>query len=122
MSAPRTDKLKVLIVEDEALVAMMIEDIVLDLGYDVVAIAGRLEEGMQLARDLTIDAAVVDLNLNGQRTDSIAAILQARGIPIVFATGYGAAGLAPEWSHYPVLQKPFPPGDLADALARVAKS
>jgi CheY-like chemotaxis protein len=79
------EKLKILIVEDEALVAMMIEDIVLDLGYEIAAVAGRLDEGVQLARDLTIDAAVVDLNLNGQRTDPIAAILHARGIPNVLA-------------------------------------
>lgn len=113
--------LRVLIVEDEALVAMMIEDIVLDLGHQVTAIAGRLDEGLRLARDVDVDVAVVDMNLNGLRTDAIAAILQERGIPIVFATGYGAAGVADAWTHYPVLQKPFQPHSLADAIARVTK-
>lgn len=112
-----TRALKVLIVEDESLVAMLIEDVVTDLGHDVVAIAGRLEQGIELAGRLAVDIAIVDLNLNGQRTFPIAEILKSRGIPIVFATGYGVSGVTEEWRGAPVLQKPFQPRDLEAAIA-----
>jgi CheY-like chemotaxis protein len=110
--------LKILIVEDESLVAMMIEDLLADLGHDVVAVAGRLEQGMQFASQLAIDFAVVDLNLNGERTFPIAEILRFRGIPLVFATGYGVSGLSDDWRGTPVVQKPFQPHELQNAIAK----
>jgi CheY-like chemotaxis protein len=109
---------RILIVEDEALVAMLIEDIVLDLGHEVAAIAGRLEDGLEKARALDLGCAVLDLNLNGERTYPIAAALRARGVPFLFVTGYGAAGLEPGWEDEIVLQKPFQPYELAQSLAR----
>lgn len=108
--------LKILIVEDEALVAMLLEDIVADMGHRVVAIAGQLARAIEQARTLDIDLAILDLNLDGQRTDALASILSARAIPFVFATGYGAAGVSPEWAHAPVVQKPFQPRELEDAI------
>lgn len=110
--------LRILIVEDEALVAMMLEDVVADLGHQVVATAGQLTNALECARTLEIDLAILDLNLNGQRTHELAPILAARGVPFVFATGYGAAGVDPAWSHVPVLQKPFQPRELEAAIAR----
>lgn len=108
--------LKILIVEDESLVAMLIEDVLLDLGHEIAAVAGRLDQAVKLASELAIDFAVVDLNLNGQQTYPISAILKARGIPFMFATGYGAAGVLDEWKGIPVLQKPFQPDELARAI------
>lgn len=105
-----------LVVEDESLVAMLVEDLLTDLGHEVVAIGARLEEATQLARELVIDLAVVDLNLNGEHSYPVAEALAARNIPIVFATGYGGAGLKEEWRHAPVLQKPFQPHELAAAI------
>jgi CheY-like chemotaxis protein len=113
--------LKVLIVEDESLVAMLIEDVLIDLGHEVVAIAGRLDQAAQYARELPIDLAIVDLNLNGQRTDPVAHILQERGLPFVFATGYGAAGVPDGMGDRPVLQKPFQPYELAAAIAKARR-
>jgi len=110
--------LKVLIVEDESLVAMLVEDVLLDLGHEVVATTGRLDKATQSARELAIDFAIVDLNLNGQRTDAVALILQERGVPFIFATGYGAAGVPEGMSDRPVLQKPFQPYELAAAIAK----
>lgn len=111
-------QLRILIVEDEALVAMMLEDIVTELGHQVVAIVGQLPRAIESARTLEVDLAILDLNLNGQRTDELPPILTARGIPFVFATGYGAAGVDPAWAHVPVLQKPFQPRDLEIAIER----
>jgi len=113
------EKLKVLIVEDESLVAMLIEDMLLDLGYEVAAIAARLDQAVTVSRNVDADLAVLDLNLNGQRTDAIAEILRARGVPFIFATGYGGAGVTAEWRDVPVVQKPFQQSDLAEALARL---
>jgi CheY-like chemotaxis protein len=111
-------KLKVLVIEDEALVAMLIEDVLVELGYEPVAVAARLNDAMDQARTLTVDLAIVDINLNGQRTDPVVEVLNARGIPFVFASGYGAAGVSEPWKHVPVVQKPFQPRDLASAIRR----
>jgi CheY-like chemotaxis protein len=111
-------KLKILVVEDEALVAMLMEDLLSDFGHEVVAIAGRLEQGLELARTGEFDCAVLDLNLNGERTYPIAEALAARGVPFLFVTGYGAAGVEQDWINRPILQKPFEPHRLADALAQ----
>jgi len=112
----RAAKLKVLIVEDESIVAMMIEDLIVDLGHEVVGTAGRLEQALSLAQEAQIDFAIVDVNLNGQYTYPVAETLKARGVPFVFATGYGSGGLKEEWKKSPVLQKPFQPEDLARAI------
>lgn len=110
---------RVLVVEDESLVAMLIEDMLSDLGYEVVAIAARLDQAVEKARGVGADLAILDLNLNGHRTDAVAEVLRARGIPFVFATGYGAAGVSGEWAHVPVVQKPFQEADLSAALAKL---
>lgn len=117
-----SERLRVLIIEDESLVAMMIEDVLIERGHEVAATAGRLEQGLALASDLGVDLAILDLNLNGQDTFPIAAMLRGRGIPFVFATGYGAAGLGDEWRDVPVLQKPFLPRELFAAIAQVRAS
>lgn len=114
-------KLKVLIIEDESIVAMMIEDLIVDMGHEVVGTAGRLEQAQKLADELAIDFAIVDVNLNGQHTYPVAETLKQRGVPFVFATGYGAQGLKDEWKQSSVLQKPFQPEDLARALNAVAR-
>lgn len=111
--------LRVLIVEDEALVAMLIEDVLIDLGHSIAGVGGRLAEAMRLAENAEIDLAILDLNLNGERTYPIAQALRARGVPFVFATGYGAAGVDEQWRHVPILQKPFEPHQL-DAAIRAA--
>lgn len=108
--------LKVLVVEDEALIAMMIEDILIELGHSIVATAGRFDAALDHASKRTFDLAVLDLNLNGERTDAIAGALRARGIPFVFATGYGSAGVQDEWRDVPIVQKPFQPRELARAI------
>lgn len=114
-----THRPRVLVVEDESLVAMLIEDMLSDMGYEVVAVAARIDQALDLARSVVADLAILDLNLAGQRTDAVAEVLRARGIPFMFATGYGAAGVAQEWSHAPVVQKPFQEAELSRALLKL---
>lgn len=110
--------LKVLLIEDESLVAILVEDMLADLGHAVVATAGRMESAMKLAAELPVDLAIVDVNLNGQQTYPLATVLMNRGVPFIFATGYGAAGLLQEWRGVPTLQKPFQTRELAATILR----
>lgn len=107
---------KVLIVEDESLVAMLVEDMVLECGGEVVEIAGSFESALKAAGVLDLDFAIIDVNLNGQRAYPIADILRERGIPFAFATGYGAAGLPAPYDQATVLTKPFQVEDVERAL------
>jgi CheY-like chemotaxis protein len=110
--------LRVLVVEDEAVVAMLLEDMLMDLGHDVAAAAGRFEQAMEAASGEAIDLAILDLNLNGTLTYPIAEVLRGRGVPVVFATGYGAEGLREDWRSSPVIQKPFQLRDLQKAIGK----
>jgi CheY-like chemotaxis protein len=108
---------KVLLVEDESLIIMLIEDALYDLGCEIVGVASRFDDAMAKARTLAFDLAVLDVNLNGSRTFPIAETIRARGIPFVFATGYGATSVPDHLKTSPVLQKPFTAADLAKALS-----
>jgi CheY-like chemotaxis protein len=113
-------KRRVLVVEDEVIVAMLIEDMLVDLGYDVVALSTRLDEALTFARTMPIDLAVLDVNLNGEMSFPVADALRARGIPFVFATGYGPRVLGAPYAGTPTLQKPFQIGELRRTLELVA--
>lgn len=108
--------LRVMIIEDEGIVAMLLEDMLSGLGHQVVASASNIEGATKLVADAQIDLAILDVNLNGHHTYSIAETLTSRGIPFIFATGYGNAGLKPEWRTAKVLQKPFTERDLAQLI------
>jgi CheY-like chemotaxis protein len=112
-------RLRILIVEDEMLVAMNIEDMLLELGHEVAGIATRIEPALALAGEGAFDLALLDVNLAGRPSFPVAEALQGRGIPFLFATGYGTRGIAAEFAAVPVLQKPFRSSDLAAALARL---
>ena len=112
----KLDGLKVLVVEDEMMVSMLIEDMLGDLGCTVVGPASRLEEALKLAREADLDCAVLDVNLGGQPIFPLADLLREKGAPFAFATGYGDAGLRDVDRGTPVLQKPFREGDLARVL------
>jgi DNA-binding response OmpR family regulator len=112
---------RILIVEDEMLVAMLIEDTVMDLGHEVVGPAMRLETALQAASLETIDFAILDINLAGKMSFPVADKLVERGIPFMFASGYGAAGLDERYRDAPVLQKPFAAHHLEASLRPVLK-
>jgi CheY-like chemotaxis protein len=117
LAAPR-----VLVVEDEMTVAMLIEDMVSELSYDVAAVVPRLEDAMRLLDSDTFDIAMLDVHLNGKTVFPFAAELQAREIPFLFATAYGPRGIPAEFQNHPVLQKPFGPMELRRALTALAAS
>jgi CheY-like chemotaxis protein len=108
--------LRVLVVEDEMMVSMLIEDMLTDLGCVVVGPAARLDEAIDLAMASDLDCAVLDVNLGGQPIFPLADLLRERGKPFAFATGYGDAGVRDVDRGTPVLQKPFREGDLARIL------
>jgi CheY-like chemotaxis protein len=111
--------LRVLVVEDEMMVSMLIEDMLSDLGCVVVGPASRLEEAIGLASEQAIDCAVLDVNLGGQPIFPVADLLREKGAPFAFVTGYGDAGLRDVDRGTPVLQKPFREGDLARVLGEL---
>jgi CheY-like chemotaxis protein len=111
--------LRVLVVEDEMMVSMLIEDMLDDLGCTVVGPAARLDEALALARSTEIDCAVLDVNLGGQPIFPLADYLREKGAPFAFATGYGDAGLREVDRGSPVLQKPFRETDLARVLGEL---
>jgi CheY-like chemotaxis protein len=109
-------RLRILVVEDEMLVAMNIEDMLLDLGHEVAGLASRLGPALALARESQFDAAMLDVNLDGEPSFPIAELLAERRIPFLFATGYGRAGIEERFRDRPILQKPFRASELAAAL------
>ena len=111
--------LRVFVVEDESLVAILIEDMLTDLGHEVAAVSSRLEPALQLAGSVECDVAVLDVNLGGSaRSFPVADRLRERNVPYIFATGYGTAGLDGNANGVPVLKKPFLRRDLARALEK----
>src|ERR1700758_4716288 len=108
---------RVLVVEDEMMIAMLVEDMLSELGCAVVGPAHALDDALALALAETgLDAALLDVNLGGQPVFAVADALREKGVPAIFSTGYGDASLRPTDRGAPVLQKPFRAGDLARAL------
>jgi len=116
--ASATGGKRVLIVEDDVMIRMLIEDMLIELGYCVAAQAARVEEALAAAKTVALDVAILDVNLNGQTTGPVASALAARGTPFVFATGYGEHGLPPEFRDRPLLKKPFQ----IDSLKRMLRA
>lgn len=112
-----SERKRVLVVDDEMLVAMMLEDMLDDLGYHVVGPAGSLKQAMDLAERETLDCAILDLNLgNGVVSTPVAELLRARGVPFLLATGYGANAETDALGHAGLLGKPFSTSDVEAAL------
>ncbi|HEY7999297.1 MAG TPA: response regulator [Pseudolabrys sp.] len=98
---------RILVVEDEYLIRMLLEDMLADLGYEVAAAVGTIAEASDLAAKGDFNAAVLDVNLDGQEIYPVAEILAKRGLPFVFVTGYGENSLIDPYRNRPALQKPF---------------
>lgn len=111
---------RVLVVEDEMTVAMLIEDMVSELAYEVAAVVPRLEDAMRLLDSETFDLAMLDVHLNGKTVFPFAEALEEREIPFLFATAYGVRGLPKQFQDHLVLQKPFGPVELRRALTELS--
>jgi CheY-like chemotaxis protein len=108
---------RVLVVEDESLLAMTLEMTLVDQGYRVVGPFGRLEQALQAAQEETFECALLDVNLNGQDVFPVANVLVQRAIPFAFLTGYDRETLPARYGSVPVLCKPIPRAVLIRALA-----
>ena len=98
---------RILVVEDELMIRMLLEDMLGELGYVVAAEAARIDEALDAANNAVFDVAILDVNLNGEPILPVADALAARGTPFVFATGYGERGLPEAYRDRPTLKKPF---------------
>ncbi len=98
---------RVLIVEDDVMIRMLIEDMLGDLGFAVAAEASKVHEALAAVNSTAFDVAILDVNLSGETTGPVAEALAARGTPFVFATGYGEHGLPDQFRDRPLLKKPF---------------
>ena len=107
---------RILVVEDEALIAVMVEDMLAELGSVVVGPAATIPAALALVKSEVIDAAVLDVNVRGERIDPVAEALFARGVPVLFATGYGEVRLA-KAHKAAVIDKPYTQEKLARGLA-----
>ncbi|WP_343039388.1 response regulator [Microvirga makkahensis] len=110
-----------LVVEDEIMVAMYIEDLLVDLGFEVAGMATSLDQALRLAQESDFDFAVLDINLDGGLSFPVADVLRQRDIPFIFASGYGVAGVREDYRDAVRIQKPFRAQDLEQAIARATK-
>ena len=118
MNSPFSDR-RVLLVEDEIFVVWLLEDMLADLGCAVVGPASSVNQALAMIDAEAIDAAVLDVNLNGQMSYPIADALAARGVPFVFSTGYDKDALLDGYRTFPVLQKPIQRSELSDTIAKL---
>jgi CheY-like chemotaxis protein len=110
---------RLLIVEDEYLIRLLLEDMLVELGCSIAAVAANLDEGKKAAQTAEVDLAILDVNIDGDQVFPVADILKGRGLPYIFITGYGARGLPESYRATPTLQKPFQMQELKTTLARV---
>jgi CheY-like chemotaxis protein len=115
---------RILVVEDEMFVAMLVEDLLADLGCQVVGPAASVEEALRLLNGAALDGALLDVNLGEEKVYPVAEALRRTQVPYVFVTGYGTSGLEQPYRNDPTIQKPFDPGrfgiDVAKGLQAAA--
>ena len=114
--------IKVLVVEDEFLVATLIEDMLQSAGCVVSGPIPRVPEALEAVQRETYDAAVLDINLAGVRIDPVADALCRRDVPFIFVSGYSAGALPPAYAERPRVCKPFRMAELLGAISNVLTS
>ena len=107
MTESKPRQVSVLLVEDETLIRMMIAGMIEELGHTVVAEAGNMTQALILARTAYFEIAILDINVGGERIEPVADVIAGRGLPVIFASGYGSAGAPEKFRDRPMLQKPF---------------
>ena len=113
---------RVLVVEDEAAISMLLEDMLLDFGCEIVGPAARLATALEMARSESFTVAILDVNVAGEPIYPVAEAIAQRDLPLVFSTGYGGAGIREPFRDRPVVQKPFSQADLKRTLIGAVKA
>lgn len=113
------NKARILLVEDEATVAMLLEDMLEELGYHTVASVARIGKAFEMLESLEFDVAILDVNVNGELVFPLAQRISEKGKPIVFSSGYGRSGLPAAFDTCAMLAKPFSIQDLERALKAI---
>lgn len=111
----------VLLVEDEVMIRMMVADMLEEIGYIIAAESGDIDDAVRLVQTTDFDIAILDVNVNGKVITPVAEAVQLRGLPFIFATGYGAQGLPEKFRDRPALQKPFQIETLARTIEATLK-
>lgn len=114
--------LRVLVVEDEVMVALLLEGMIADLSHQVVGPVGRLGKALDVASREAIDVAILDVNVDGKQVYPVAEALAARRIPFAFVTGYGREGLCESYRANPTLAKPFLEQDLKELFDEIGRA
>lgn len=109
---------RILIVEDEPMIALTIEEMLSEAGCRVAGTATQISDALRLIAEGGIDGAVLDVNLGAEKIDPVADELARLGCPFIFTTGYGAPGVPHAHVRQGIVQKPFRSADLANTLAR----
>ncbi|MES1200306.1 MAG: response regulator [Pseudomonadota bacterium] len=113
---------RIIVVEDESLIALMLEDLLMEFGHCVVGVAGNLSQAKALAAAGGFEIALLDVNLAGEQTSDLARSLLSQGVGVVMATGYGVSGVEPDLVDRVItLQKPIDETALAAAIDRLTK-
>ena len=107
---------RILIVEDDPFIAMALEDTLLDFGMHVSGVASNLREAERQARESVFDVALLDVNIGHDTIDPVADVVAARGLPFVFTTGHGRAGLPEAHRDRAIVEKPFYVDEILRAL------
>jgi CheY-like chemotaxis protein len=114
--------LRVLLVEDEMMIALLLESMLAELGHAIAGPVGPLDAAVDVARREAVDLAILDVNINGGEVYPVANVLATRRIPFIFATGYGRAGLRAPYRNRPTLQKPYLIPDLEKAISEACRA
>ena|ERR1700722_13902180 len=114
--------LSIFLVEDEAMIRIMVVDMIEELGHVLAAEAGQIDQALELAQSAEFDLAILDVNVRDKLITPVAELIKAREIPIIFATGYGSGGLPEGFREFPALPKPFQLETLAAAIDGVIRS
>ncbi len=111
--------IRALIVEDEPLVAELLEEMLSEAGYEIAACVGALDKALAFLEKDSCDFAVLDINLRGKTTEPVAAMLRGKGVPFLFVSGYGNADASGRYLDAPLLSKPFRDDQLIRAIQAV---
>jgi DNA-binding response OmpR family regulator len=119
MPDDRRRRVRILIVEDEPMIAMTLEDLLVEQGFEIAGVVGKLAKALALIESAACDAAIIDANLAGVSASPAASALSARGLPFVVMSGYSREQLHKDFPGAVFIQKPCRPDRIIQALSAI---